>query len=159
VNYQGPAARTFAAIDERGLWREYPEVKSIPEMQLDVGSSGAQICLAPDGNMLVRVVEPSQDFWAYTAYCFDKAGSLVYLGYEFRTAWGWGFPEEGSFARSQLNPVRPEFFSTKTERPIAKPEQATDVRDSLQPQIFPTKAALPFFNLLSRPVSKQKGTI
>ena len=158
ANDKGPATRTFAAIDERAIWREYPDVRSIPEMQTDVGSSYAEIWLGRDENVLVWLVDPEQDFWMYTAYCFDRAGSLIYVGYELRTAWGWGFREEGPFTKRHLNPVRPEFFSTETERPIPKPEQATDVQDALKPQILPTKAALPFFTLLSRPASKQKGT-
>jgi hypothetical protein len=158
ANDNGPATRTFAVLDERRPWREYPDVKSIPEMEPDVGSGYARIWLAHDGNILVRVAEPGQDFWAYTAYCFDKAGSLIYLGYELRTAWNWGFREEGSFKNGRLNPERPEFFSTETGQPIAKPEQAADVPEALKPQIFPTKAALPFFKLLSQPAGKQKGT-
>jgi hypothetical protein len=152
-----PAARIFASPEEGKGWREYHDIKRIPDLQLSYGIA-SRVWPGPDGNIFVKLEEPSEDFSAYTAYCFDGAGHLIYLGYELRTAWGWGFREQGSFANNRLNVEKPEFFSIEIGQTIAKPEQAADVPDALKPRIFPTKAALPFFNLLSRPARRQKGT-
>lgn len=157
VNDDRRAARIFAAPDERGGWHEYRDVKSIPALQLNSGSA-ARLWFGEDGNALIRFQEPEEDFSAFTAYCFDKTGNLFYVRYELRTAWGWGFREEGSFANGHLTPEQSEFFSTETGRAISRPEQTSDIPEALNPRIFPTKAALPFINLLSRSTARENGT-
>jgi len=66
------------------------------------------------------------------------------------TAWGWGYREEGPFAAMKLKPNTSEFFSTKTEQPVSKPEEADDIPEALKPSVYPKKSLLPFFKLLSK---------
>ena len=148
ANQEQPASRIFADSDGQG-WHEYQNIKSVPELQLNSGSA-ARLWTGSGGNLLVRVEEPGEDFAAYTDYCFDKTGQLQQLRYELRTAWGWGYREEGPFANGKSKPKISEFFSTETEKPIKKPEQADDVRDALKPHIYLNKSQLPFFKLLSK---------
>jgi hypothetical protein len=143
-----PAARVFADSDGLG-WHEYQNIKNVPELQLN-GGSAALLWLGSDGNLLVGVQEPGEDFTAYTDYCFDRTGHLLQLRYELRTAWGWDYREEGPFSNGKLKREISEFFSPETEQPIKKPEQADDVPDALKPHIYLKKSQLPFFKLLSK---------
>ena len=143
-----PPARVYADSDGRG-WREYQDVKSVPELELHVGSA-VQVWSGANGSLLVHLQGPGDDFAAYTDYCFDKAGVLVQLRYELRTAWGWGYREEGPFANGKRKAERSEFFATDTEQAIKKPDQADDVSDALKPRIFPDKSRLPFVKLLPK---------
>jgi hypothetical protein len=124
-------------------------VKDVPELELNSGQF-AQYWKAGDGNAFIRMEEPGEDFNAYTDYCFDKAGHLVYLRFELRTAWGWGFREYGPIANRILTLQKSEFFSTKTEEPIAEPEQASEVPEALKPHLYMREPQLPFSKLLSR---------
>ena len=99
---------------------------------------------------LIRLEEPGEDFAAYTDYCFDKAGQLVAVRFELRTAWGWGYREEGPVVNGKLTRQTSEFFSTKTEAPITRPEQAADIADALRPHLYARKSRLPFATLLSK---------
>jgi hypothetical protein len=148
ANQDQPASRVFADSDGKG-WHEYQNIKDVPELQLNAGSA-ARLWSGGNGNLLIRVEEPGEDFTAYTDYCFDRIGHLLQLRYELRTAWGWGYREEGSFANRKLKPEISEFFSTKTEQLIKKPEQADDVPDAMKPHIYLWKSRLPFFRLLSK---------
>jgi hypothetical protein len=99
---------------------------------------------------LIRLEEPGEDFHAYTDYCFVKTGHLLSLRFELRTAWGWGFREEGPIVNGTLKPRTSEFFNTKDELPVTRPEQANDVPDALRLHLYARKSRLPFAQLLSK---------
>ena len=149
VDQNRPAQRIFADPDGKHGWREYRNLKDVPEIELGFGAS-ALLWAGREGDLLIRTEEPGEDFAAYTDYCFDSMGHLVQLRFELRTAWGWGYREEGRIADKKIAPQTSEFFSTKTEEPIAKPEQADDVADALKPHLYTLKSELPFAKLLSR---------
>jgi len=149
VDQDRPAQRIFADPDGKLGWREYPTVKDVPELELGYGRF-ARLWAGRDGNVLVRMEEPGEDFAAYTDYCFDKTGRLIQLRFELRTSWGWGYREEGQIAKGVLAPQTSGFFGTKTDQPIAKPEQADDVPDALRPHLYMRKSQLPFSKLLCR---------
>lgn len=94
IDDQQPAYRLFAKPGGEHGWREYRSVKDVPELQLEVGQF-VSFWEGVDGKDFIKLEEPGEDFAAYTSYCFDKAGRLVALGFELRTAWGWGYREEG----------------------------------------------------------------
>jgi hypothetical protein len=148
ANQDEPPARVFADSSGKG-WREYKSAKAVPELELNVGSA-AQVWPGTNGSLLVHVQEPGEDFAAYTDYCFDQAGKLTQLRYELRTAWGWGYRQEGPAAGKNLKPETSEFFDTKTGQHIERPEQASDVADALEPRIYRQKSELPFFKLLPK---------
>jgi hypothetical protein len=148
ANQNESAIRIFADSDGHG-WREYQNIKGVPEIQLSSGAV-AQLWPGSRGNLLVAVEEPGEDFTAYTEYCFDKAGHLVQLRYELRTAWGWGYREEGSFANRKLKPEISQFFKTQTDKPINRPDEADNIPEALKPNIYLKKSGLPFFKLLSK---------
>lgn len=148
ANQDLPAAHVYADFDGKG-WREYKDVKSVPELELNIGSA-VQIWPGADGNLLVHVQEPGDDFAAYTDYCFDKGGNLVQLRYELRTAWGWGYRQEGPLVSDNLKPKIEEFFDMKTGQHIERPNQASDVPDALEPRIYRRKSQLSFFKILPK---------
>ena len=148
VKQDEAAIRIFADSDGHG-WHEYQDIKSVPELQLNGGTS-AQLWVGNRGRSLVSIQEPEEDFTAYSDYCFDKSGHLVQLRYELRTAWGWGYRVEGSFADRKLNSEISQFFNTKTDQPINKPDDADNIPEALKPHIYPRKSGLPFFKLLSK---------
>ena len=148
VDQSQPPQRIFANPGGK-RWREYPGVKDVPELELGSGSF-AQLWSSRDGNILVSMQEPGEDFAAYTDYCFDSAGQLIGLKFQLRTAWGWGYRKEGAIHKGMLAPEVSEFFDTKTELRIARPEEAADIPDALKPRLYQQKSQFPFFKLLSK---------
>lgn len=143
------AQRIFADPDGEHGWREYRSVKDAPELQLGFGQL-ARFWAGPDGKALIRLEEPGEDFNAYTDYCFSKTGHLLSLRFELRTAWGWGFREEGPIVSGTLRPRTSEFFNTKDELPVTRPEQAGDIPDALRPHLYARTSRLPFAKFLSK---------
>ena len=149
VDQDEPAQRIFADPDGEHGWREFQHLTDVPELELGFGES-ARLWAGGDGNLLIRAEEPGEDFAAYTDYCFNKAGQLVQIRFELRTAWGWGYRQEGPIAKGSIVAQTSEFFSTKTGESITKPDQAADVADALRPHLYLLKSQLPFSKLLSR---------
>jgi len=149
VDQDRPAQRFFAVPDEQHGWQEYRSIEDVPELELGIGQL-ARLWAGPDGNALIRVEEPGEDFSAYTDYCFEKTGGLMQLRFELRTAWGWGYREEGPVVDGALAPRMSEFFGTKNEVEVAKPEDADDIAQALKPHLYTRKARLPFARLLSK---------
>jgi hypothetical protein len=149
VDQDEPAQRIFADPDGKHGWREFQQITDVPELELGFGES-ARLWAGGDGNLLIRAEEPGEDFAAYTDYCFNKAGQLVQIRFELRTAWGWGYRQEGPIAKGSIVAQTSEFFSTKTGESITKPDQAADVADALRPHLYLLKSQLPFSKLLSR---------
>ncbi len=149
VDPKQSAARIFADPDGKHGWREYRNVRDVPELELGIGQF-ARLWTEAHGMALIRLEEPGEDFAAYTDYCFDKDSQLVALKFVLRTAWGWGYWEEGPVTNGELAPQTSEFFDTKNELPIARPEQANDIPDALKPRLYVRKNRLPFAKLLPK---------
>lgn len=128
-------------------WREYTSAKAVPEMSLEGGESAASSS-GSDGNTLIQTMEPGEDFYIYTDYCFDRSGRLTLLRLEVRTAWDWGFREEGPVANGVFTAQSSEFFNTTSNKKIPRPAGADDVPDALKPQVYLSKHQLPFSKLL-----------
>ena len=143
-----PAQRVFSNVEGTG-WREYRSVDNVPEAALG-GGEYAFLWVGRDRNVLIRVEEPTEDFAAYTDYCFDPTGQLIHLKFELRTAWGWGFRKEGPILKGSLRARTREFFDTNTEESISRPKQAADIADWLKPQLYLRKSQLPFSKLLPK---------
>jgi hypothetical protein len=148
VNQDQPASKILADFDGHG-WHEYQSIQKIPELELNAGSA-ARLWPGSNGNLLIKIEQPGEDFAIYTDYCFDKAGFLLQIRYELRTAWGWGYREEGRVANGKLKPEISEFFSTQTNQPVKRPEEANDVPEALTPRVYLRQSQLPFFKLLSK---------
>jgi hypothetical protein len=149
VDQDRRAQRLFADPDDKHGWQEYRSVKDVPELEPGFGRF-ASFWEGPDGKALIRLEEPGEDFYAYTDYCFEKSGQLVQLRFELRTAWGWGYRQEGPVVKGALAPQMSEFFDTKNNAAITKPEQANDIADALRPHLYARKFRLPFAKLLSK---------
>ncbi len=144
-----PAERIFANSDRKHSWREYRSIKEVPELENDSGEF-VQLWASHDGNVLITIQAPGEDFASYTNYCFDSRGQLIQLTFQLRTAWGWGYRVEGFVSNGRYAQKTSEFFSTQTEKPISKPDQANSVPGALKPRILMREAQLPFFKLLSK---------
>jgi hypothetical protein len=145
VNEESGAKRVFAKVSDHGSWREYSNMQAIPEI---VDGTSAQVWSGPKNSLIIRTAEPREDFWAFTDYCFDHGGKLTRIRFQLRTAWGWGYRIEAPVENSALTNKSAVFFDSKTEEPIARPEQADDIREAMQPTIYPEVSRLPFAPLL-----------
>ena len=143
-----PAWRMFADTDGLNHWREYKELKAVPEGNPD-GSRFARLWTGNNGQEFVLVQWSNQD-WAWsTEYCFDKSGQLTQLRHELRTAWGWGHRLEGPLVNNKFVPKTSEFFSTESEQAIERPgTDPSELSSYLEPRIYRTKSQLPFSQLL-----------
>jgi hypothetical protein len=140
----------FAKTDESTPWRSFQSTAELPELDNDSGMK-AQIWRAPAGSFLVRMEQQGEDFATYTNYCFTRSGSLRRIRFEVRTAWGWGYRLDSPFDHGSIHSGAGQFFDTKTEAEIPRPEQASDIRDALKPVNYPTVQSLPFSKLINRP--------
>ncbi|SRR5579871_538672 len=149
VDLKQPAQKIFANPNGKKVWKEYKTVKDIPEISNGYGST-AFYWSGSDGQFLIQVEEPGEDFNGYTDYCFNRLGNLTGLRYELRTAWGWGFREEGTIEHGSLQPSSTNFFDTKTDKKVPRPDMADDIPDALKPRIYLLKSQLPFSRLLPK---------
>ena len=136
-----------AKVDASEAWREYRSIEDIPALNLNGGIS-AQLWTGTGGTSFVRTVEPGEDISIYTEYCFTDRGQLSRVGLEVRTAWGWAYRLESPVENGAIHDPSSGFFSTQTEKSIAKPEQADDVSQALRPTLYPQASQLPFSQLL-----------
>ncbi len=142
------SARTWAKTGDQEAWQEFRSIEAVPALDPDGGVS-AQLWRDKTGSSSVYMVEPGEDFWTYTRYCFDKTGQLERVGFEVRTAWGWGYRMEGQVIKGTLRSDSAEFFSTGDQRPIPKPEGASDISEALKPRLYLTMRKLPFAHLFA----------
>ncbi len=147
ANEAVPAQRVFAQIHGTAPWREYKSITAVPELELDDGTT-AQVWAGTEHTQVVRLVEPGQDFWTYTEYCFDSEGTITRIRFEVRTAWGWGYRTELPVVNRVPAKSKQTFFDTKTGQPISRPNDADNIRDTLRPTIVQTTKDLPFASLL-----------
>jgi hypothetical protein len=142
------SARTFAKVSDDSTWREFRSLGEVPQLELGNGMS-AQFWQDKKKNSTVSIVEPGQDYWTYTRYCFDEEGQLEGVSYEIRTPLGWGHRAEGSVSGEAFDPSSQEFFRIKDGRQIVKPEGVDDAPAALQPALFLSVNQLPFAELLN----------
>ena len=139
--------RVFADVDGKGQWKEYRTLREVPELANDSGEY-AGFLTGSNGDSLIVTEEPGEDFTAYTDYCFDKKGRLTQLRFELRTAWGWGYRQEGPIVNGKASSQSSEFFSTKTNESVPRPGGADDTPEALNPHLYLRESELPFFKLL-----------
>ncbi|HTW78729.1 MAG TPA: hypothetical protein VME23_04190 [Terracidiphilus sp.] len=149
MNPAGPAQRVFAQEDSKHAWAEFRNIESVPSLDLESGIS-AEVWNEADVAILVRTVQPGEDFWIYTEYCFAENGPLVYCDLEVRTAWGWGYHTGGPIADGRFHSANERFFDTKKNQSIPKPHDADDISDSLRPTIYADTGRLPFWELIEK---------
>jgi hypothetical protein len=145
----GAAQRVFAQVDEKHAWREFPKIENVPSLDLQGGVS-AEVWNEAGVALLVRTVQPGEDFWIYTKYCFAENGPLVYCDLEVRTAWGWGYHAEGPFTDGRFRPASERFFDTEKNQSIPIPQDTNDISDSLKPTIYADTGRLPFWKLIEK---------
>jgi hypothetical protein len=141
--------KSFANFNGDDGWREYKSAEDIPTLTLGTGAA-AFYWPGHDGRFLVTLQEPGEDFGAYTHFCFDRSGHLTAIHFELRTAWGWGFREEGLIKQGKLVVKTSEYFETKNDQPIERPEMADEIPEALKPTLYLVKSKLPFANLLPK---------
>jgi len=141
------SARTFAKISNQSTWREYKNLEGVPDLELNNGMS-AQFWQDRSKNRSVTIVEPGQEFWSYTRYCFNSNGELEGVGFEVRTELGWGLRAEGSLLGSGFYSNSQEFFSLKNGKTIAKPEGVGAAPVGLRPTVYRNVSELPFAQML-----------
>ena len=142
------SARTYAKTGDQEGWREFRSVQDVPTLGTDGGMS-AQLWRDETEASSVYMVVPGEDFWTYTRYCFGRGGQLERVSFEVRTAWGWSYRLEGQVIKGTLHSDSAEFFSTKNDRPISRPESASDISGALRPTLYLTTSKLPYAHLLA----------
>jgi hypothetical protein len=151
VDFNKPAQRVFADATGKGPWTEFRDIRNLPDVNLDDGGAVVRLWPGSDGNVLVFVEEPGEDFEIRSEYCFDKDGVLSQMRFQVRTAWGWGFREEGAVKDRAVVAETKEFFDTEKNTSIAKPEAANDIPEVLKPKVYAKTSDLPFAKLLEPP--------
>jgi len=148
VKMKVPAStRVFARAGVQGAWQEYSNIEAVPDLALGGGIS-AQFWREGKKRASVYVVEPGQDFWAYTRYCFDKDGQLQGMGYSIVTPLGWGIRTTSFLSVGAINSASSEFFETKSGRVIAKPAGVGRFPVEMRPPLYLAVSDLPFAPLL-----------
>jgi len=137
----------FADSAGKHDWRPYAASGDVPEVQTDAGES-ALLWVGRDGKLFVEIDQPGEDFVIVSDYCYTKSGSLLAFSIDVRTAWGWGYFEQGDVRNGSSEITVSKFFDTKSEASIAKPPQAADIPEALKPQMYLRKSSLPFAELL-----------
>lgn len=144
------AARTFAKTSDQNVWQEYRSQDVVPDLALDSGMS-ARFWEEKNKTRSVYFVEPGEDTWTYTRYCFNKEGALESVNFEVRTSLGWGLRAEGSASNKGFDPNTVEFISLKNGKVIPKPAGVTKVPVELKPTVYLNVSELPFASLLAAP--------
>jgi hypothetical protein len=140
--------RTFAKTSELNGWQEYRNGEGVPELGLDGGMS-AQFWQDKSKSRTVYVVQPGQDYWTYTRYCFSADGGLEDVDFEIRTPLGWGSRAEGSVSGDRFEASKLEFFNLKSGKTIARPEGVGDTPAALRPMLYLRVNDLPFAPMLT----------
>jgi len=148
VNFQKPAQRVFADATGRGKWTEYRDIRDAGDVNLDDGAL-ARMWPGREGNTLVRIEQPGEDYSIFTDYCYEKSGGLIQTRFEVRTAWGWGFLEEGAVKDGAISPETREYFDITTRAKAGTPPEAADIREALTPRLYLQMSKLPFAKYLA----------
>jgi hypothetical protein len=151
-------AHTYAKMSEQSSWREYRSMQEVPDLKLDSGMSAQFWQNEKQKNWSVYMVEPGQDFWIYTRYCFDSGGELEGVDFEIRTLLGWGHRAEGTVSSYGFDANTFEYFSLQNGKVIPKPPGVGHIPAELKPILYREVTELPFASLLadsSKQVSKR----
>lgn len=148
------SARVFAKADDQSTWLEYPSAARMPEVRLDSGLS-AEVVQHKKEIPSVTIVKPGEAYWTYTRYCYGENGQLAGVSFEIRTQLGWGYRVDGSASGGGFSASGHEFFDTKSEKPIEKPDGVADAPAGLEPHLYMTVSELPFAGLL-KPAATSK---
>ena len=150
-------ARIFANTSGHSAWHEYRGLDEIPQLALDSGIT-AQVLQRKKGVPSVTIVEPGEDFWLYTRYCYDDEGQLDGVTLELRTSLGWGRRVEGTVSGNEFYASKSEFFSTKNGKPVSKPFGVADAPAGLKPTLYMRVSELPFASLLTVSTKTRRRT-
>jgi hypothetical protein len=147
VDFEGASLHVF--IDSSRGWKEYREMKVLPEL-----SSGedSEFIVRSDlsGKHYVRTFHPEDDLDRYQDDCFGETGKLQSLHYELRTAWGWGYEESRTFNTSgKMVDKSSRFFDTRNEKTIQTPERAKEVPEAIKPEVHAEFDDMPFIPYLN----------
>jgi len=148
VDFQKPAARVFVDASEKEPWTEIRDIRTLPDVNLNDGGKVARLWKGSDGNELVFVEEPGEDFDVASEYCFDKDGAISRIRFQVKTAWRWGFREEGAVNDGAIAEETKEFFDMDTGEKTSKPNGANDIPETLKPKVYTKITELPFAKLL-----------
>lgn len=140
-------ARVFAKASGQSDWLEYHSLSALPDLSLDGGMS-AQFLQQKKRTPSVTVIQPGENFWLYTRYCFDDQGQLATLSFELRTLLGWGLRSGGSAGAGSLSSSPAEFFDMRTGKTISRPAGVSSAPTNVRPTIYMRVSELPFAPLL-----------
>ena len=148
VDLTSPPSGMFAHGDAQHSWKKFVKNADLPTLELGEGQF-AKIWRNSQGNLVVSLDEPAEDFGRFTTYCFDHANRLIAVQFELRSAWGWAYEEASTIRNGKCLISSSEYFSTKTDKPLAKkPDSADDIKDALKPDLYLSIDRLPFYSLL-----------
>lgn len=145
-----PPQQVFADPDSKQRWSEYPGVMDASDLPNDSGANYAASWTGSEGKVLIMMQGDGEDLGSYTHYSFGKTGELLSLKFERRTAWGWGFREEGPVHNGVSKANVAEFFETTNEKRIRRPRDASTIPEALKPTIYKQLRRLPFANLIQK---------
>ncbi len=143
------AAKLHIFINSSKGWKEYQDLKALPELSSGVDS---EVIVRSDssGRHYVRTFIPGEEFDRYQDDCFGEAGKLQSFRYEMRTSWGWGYEESRTFAPSgKMVDKSSRFFDTRNEKTIQAPERAKEAPEALKPELHTEFLGMPFIPFLN----------
>ncbi|HEV3316226.1 MAG TPA: hypothetical protein VG488_04615 [Candidatus Angelobacter sp.] len=147
VDFDAAPLRIF--IDSSKGWKEYRDIKNLPELNSSADSEYI-VHSDPSGKHYVRTFIPGDDFDRYQDDCFGETGKLQSFHFELRTAWGWGYEESRTFnASGKMVDKSSRFFDTRNEKTIQTPERAKEVPDAIKPEIHTEFLDMPFIPYLN----------
>lgn len=156
LKIQMPAnSRTFAKTNNQSDWQEYRSFESVPALRPGGGMSG-QFWQHKHRTPSATMVEPGQDFQIETKYCFDEAGQLEAVGFEIRTALGWGYRAQGTATGGVFNVSSAQFFRLKDGKTTPQPDFVGGVPEALKPKLYLSVSELPFAGLLETTVASNR---
>jgi hypothetical protein len=148
-------ARTFVKIGAQDNWQEYQSADAVPVLSPATGVS-AEFWQRNGGTPSAMMVEPGQDFEIETKYCFDEAGQLKTVGFEIRTALGWGYRAEGIATGGVFSERSSEFFRLNDGKTTPQPDFVGGVPPAVKPKLYMSVSELPFAGLLETSVASNR---
>ena len=148
-------ARRFVKTNNQSDWLEYQSFDSVPALRPGGGAS-AQFWESEGGSHSATMVEPGQGFQIETTYRFDEAGQLRNVGFEIRTALGWGYRAKGTVTGGVFSESMSEFFGLNDGKTIRRPDFVGGVPRTLKPKLYLSVSELPFAGLLETTVASNR---
>lgn len=154
VDFNKPATRVFVDATAKEPWTEIRDIRTLPDVNLNDGGRVARVWKGTDGNVLVFVEEPGEDFDIASEYCFDKDGAISRIRFQVKTAWRWGFREEGLVKDGAIVAETNEFFDMDNGEKVPKPSGANEIPETLKPKVYTKITELPFAKLMEPQTSE-----